>query len=327
MGRAARLLHRDDLVEDLAERPERYAPRSITMSISSAPASTASATSSNFTFSEARPEGKAVATEATLTGEPPQNARARVPPGRDRRRRRRRCGTSLSAGRADAPWCRATSLAQGVRALERREIDHGDGQIQGGQLRRFLDGARGQLGGSRLGTDRVHAGQSPEQCAQLRFGLDTTGRDAGPATWTPRSSAVTRRSGAILTWLNASNVFIDGPNETLAENSGSFPDRRRSISVGAFASLWLTIASSERGQGTFRLFVEGVDLQLHVGVERRRQQIGQRPAFAGHAETVGDARRNQDRALLAGRRGESTSTTPKVGEPTRMSTITSSSSP
>jgi hypothetical protein len=42
VARAAGLLDRDDLVEDLAVAPDRNAPRSITMSISSAPAATAS---------------------------------------------------------------------------------------------------------------------------------------------------------------------------------------------------------------------------------------------------------------------------------------------
>ena len=42
----------------------------MTMSISSAPAATASRTSASFTASAARPAGKAVATEATFTPEP-----------------------------------------------------------------------------------------------------------------------------------------------------------------------------------------------------------------------------------------------------------------
>src|SRR5215472_12591530 len=50
----------------------------MTMSTSSAPASTASATSASFTASEARPDGKAVATEATATGLPASSPRARV---------------------------------------------------------------------------------------------------------------------------------------------------------------------------------------------------------------------------------------------------------
>src|SRR5215472_3975615 len=48
----------------------------MTMSTSSAPASTASATSASLTASEARPDGNAVATEATATGLPASSARA-----------------------------------------------------------------------------------------------------------------------------------------------------------------------------------------------------------------------------------------------------------
>src|ERR671937_182509 len=50
-----------------AYRPERNAPRSITMSTSSAPCSTTQRTSSSFASSGDCPDGNAVATEATLT--------------------------------------------------------------------------------------------------------------------------------------------------------------------------------------------------------------------------------------------------------------------
>src|SRR5919198_2083793 len=50
-----------------AYRPDRNAPRSITMSTSCAPISTTSRTSASFTSSGACPDGKAVATEATFT--------------------------------------------------------------------------------------------------------------------------------------------------------------------------------------------------------------------------------------------------------------------
>src|SRR3984957_741778 len=57
-------------------RPARNAPRSITMSTSSAPAATASATSASLTASDARPDGNAVATEATFTVLPASASRA-----------------------------------------------------------------------------------------------------------------------------------------------------------------------------------------------------------------------------------------------------------
>ena len=64
---AAGRLHLHDLVEHVEVVARRNAPRSITMSISSAPVATASRTSASLTSSEARPDGKAVATLATLT--------------------------------------------------------------------------------------------------------------------------------------------------------------------------------------------------------------------------------------------------------------------
>ena len=57
-------------------RPARNAPRSITMSISSAPARTASSVSASLTASEARPDGNAVATDATATVLPATALRA-----------------------------------------------------------------------------------------------------------------------------------------------------------------------------------------------------------------------------------------------------------
>ena len=57
-------------------RPARKAPRSITMSTSSAPASTAERTSPSFTSMVARPDGNAVATLATFTPDPATTARA-----------------------------------------------------------------------------------------------------------------------------------------------------------------------------------------------------------------------------------------------------------
>ena len=63
----AGLLDGDDLLEDPSYSPERNAPRSMTMSISSAPIATARRVSSILTGSGTWPAGKPVATEATLT--------------------------------------------------------------------------------------------------------------------------------------------------------------------------------------------------------------------------------------------------------------------
>src|SRR3954449_9292156 len=55
--------------------PERKASREMTMSISSAPAATASSVSRSLTSSEPWPEGKAVATDAVLTPVPARASR------------------------------------------------------------------------------------------------------------------------------------------------------------------------------------------------------------------------------------------------------------
>ena len=59
-----------------ASSPERNASREMTMSISSAPAATASSVSRSFTSSDACPEGKAVDTDAARTPVPSSASRA-----------------------------------------------------------------------------------------------------------------------------------------------------------------------------------------------------------------------------------------------------------
>jgi len=78
MGAAARLLDSRDLVGDPGGLARQEGTGSITMSISSAPASTARSASSSLSSSGTRPDGKPVATEATFTFEP--RARAWPPP-------------------------------------------------------------------------------------------------------------------------------------------------------------------------------------------------------------------------------------------------------
>ena len=68
MRLAAGLLDRHDLLEHLeVVTGQERARRSITMSISSAPAATASRVSASLTARLERPDGNAVATLATLT--------------------------------------------------------------------------------------------------------------------------------------------------------------------------------------------------------------------------------------------------------------------
>ena len=59
-----------------ASSPDRNASREMTMSISSAPAATASSVSRSFTSSDAWPDGNAVATEAACTPVPSSASRA-----------------------------------------------------------------------------------------------------------------------------------------------------------------------------------------------------------------------------------------------------------
>src|ERR1035438_8726029 len=91
-------------------RPERNAPRSMTMSTSSAPAATASATSASLTASEARPDGNAVATEATRTWRPASSPWSKAPWSKALRATGTRSGytqtaaTGGTAGSAGSGW-------------------------------------------------------------------------------------------------------------------------------------------------------------------------------------------------------------------------------
>ena len=96
--------------------PWRNAPRSITMSTSSAPAATASATSASLTASDARPDGKAVATEATATRGASERVDGRWPRGRGRRRSPRPAAPSRRAARGARPSRRAGAPCRRVSA-------------------------------------------------------------------------------------------------------------------------------------------------------------------------------------------------------------------
>jgi hypothetical protein len=76
MGGAAGLSGGDNLLVDLQVAAARNAPRSMTMSISVAPAVTSSRTSASFVGSGARPNVNAVSTLATCTGAPPSASTA-----------------------------------------------------------------------------------------------------------------------------------------------------------------------------------------------------------------------------------------------------------
>ena len=59
-------------------------------------------------------------------------------------------------------------LARGVGALQRGQVDHRDGQVDGRQLGGLLDRPGGQPGGPLLDPDRVDAGQPEQEAAQRR---------------------------------------------------------------------------------------------------------------------------------------------------------------
>ena len=112
MGVAAGLLDLDDLLEDrrvVAATGTR--PRSMTMSTSSAPASTAARVSAILMSRNVWPDGKPVATLATLTLEPCEGVLGVGDRAPDRRRSPRRTGSS---GR---PAADAIALAHSARTL------------------------------------------------------------------------------------------------------------------------------------------------------------------------------------------------------------------
>src|SRR6478736_1282390 len=60
-------------------------------------------------------------------------------------------------------------LARGVRALQGGQVDHGDGQVDRGQLAGLLDGPGGEPGGTLLEPDRVDPRQAVQEAAQRRL--------------------------------------------------------------------------------------------------------------------------------------------------------------
>ena len=125
----ARLLDRRDLVVHLAVAAgEERAAVDHHVDLG-APASTASAVSASFTSREDRPDGNAVATAATPTAAAPQrlDGDAREV-GVDADRRDRRHVGVLGIGTAGLRAQRG-DLARGVGALERRQVDHRDRQV------------------------------------------------------------------------------------------------------------------------------------------------------------------------------------------------------
>ncbi len=148
----------------------------MTMSTSSAPASTAARTSAILMSRNVWPDGNPVATLATLTVEPlervlrlgdERRVDAHRGDGRDRRVAR------LRAHRLDA---HRPDLARRVLSLEGRQVHHRDRELERPQLRRLLDRAPLERIDPLLDADLVDRGDPPEQAAE-RPGTAVPGTD------------------------------------------------------------------------------------------------------------------------------------------------------
>ena len=158
------------------------------MSISSAPAATASRTSASLVASDARPDGNAVATLATCTCEPRSASTATLDEvgvhahgGHRRRRGVARIGPhGLGAERAH--------LAGRVGALERRQVDHANGGLERPGLARGLDAARRERRPRAL---RRRPGRRPGRPCRKRRS-DVSSRVASPSIPTSPPKALLR---------------------------------------------------------------------------------------------------------------------------------------
>ncbi len=75
-------------------------------------------------------------------------------------------------GSGRCAFAHSAHLAGGVLALQRRQVDHRDRQVERLCLGGRLDGARRQRGGARLTTHLVDTGEPAEEAAQRRRGGD-----------------------------------------------------------------------------------------------------------------------------------------------------------
>ena len=135
------------------------------MSISSAPAATASRVSSSLSSMLVRPDGKPVATVATATPEP-SSARGRPRPARVHAHRRHD-GISGCVGAGQRPWPRAGGPCPGVSwpsSVVRSTIE--TARRMAGLLRLGLDGALAEHGGALVHPDPVDRRDSASHAVQ-----------------------------------------------------------------------------------------------------------------------------------------------------------------
>ena len=139
------------------------------MSISVAPALTATSVSASRTARIVRPVGKAVATEAIPTPEPASAATAVADHVRVDAQRGDVRGFRILRVRPAGLGGQRADLAGGVRTLQRGQVHHRDGQVDRGELRGLLDRAGGQTGGALLHPDRIDPGQSVQEPPERRL--------------------------------------------------------------------------------------------------------------------------------------------------------------
>ena len=164
-------------------RPARNAPRSITMSISVAPAATASRTSCSLVSSAARPTGT-----RWRPRRPARRCRAarrpRSRPGRGTRTPPRPAAPTGRDGSGRTAFAHSERTLPGVSdALERGEVDHRDRGVDRPGLGRGLDAAGGQTRppGPRRRPGRRRAGRAGSGAASRRRAPRPTDRSRGTA--------------------------------------------------------------------------------------------------------------------------------------------------
>ena len=170
----------------------------MTMSISSAPAATASAHVGELHGERgaARREGGGDRGDlhAGAGDAPPW----RWPPCRGRRRGRGRAGRrAVGRVRADRLGAERPDLARGVRAFQRRQVDHRDGEVDGVRLGGRLDGTGAERGGARLQADRVDAGQPVQEAAQRAVGRGDVGESVGCSGGHGHQTSISTRVAAV----------------------------------------------------------------------------------------------------------------------------------
>ena len=167
---AAGRLGRDDLVEHLqvVARPGTRRGRSPCRSRWRRPRRRR-ATSCSLVASAARPDGKAVATEATCDRRAAQRVdRGRDQVGVDADRGDRRHVTGRTGPGGAALRAQRAHLARGVRAFQGGQVDHPDRGVDRPRLGGGLDAAGGQRRRPGLGADLVDAGQAVQEPPQRR---------------------------------------------------------------------------------------------------------------------------------------------------------------